>query len=146
VNEGGELTGNGAVTSRLSVALSIRQRVGQTFDNQNDPYITFDTVSRAPLAGNGFLIDTFSVNSSRAPFVLTPGLFYYFKFEAVVESYGSAGYIGPQVGTTLEFGGPLSAGTFQGFTCAFDYRTVPTPSCTSLLAMAGGLATRRRRN
>ena len=144
VNSGGETSGFGTVTTQLGYGLSIRQRVGAVFNNFNDPFVTNDIGARAPLVGNGFIIDSFTMNSTHAPFVLTPGLFYYFQMEAFVTSVGNSGYIGPQIGTTMEFGGPLSAGTFAGFTSAFDYRTVPTPGASSLLALGGLMAARRR--
>lgn len=79
------------------------------------------------------------------PYVLSPGVFYALQVQAVIDVHGPAGYVGPTITATTEYGGAFTSGLFEGFATGFNFVTVPAPSGAAVLAAGGLLAARRRR-
>lgn len=145
VNSGGSTSV--PAESYVGCSVAIRQFTSPLVVQPNiDPLVGALVAIRPVLTGNGFVIDSFTQDSLLAPYVLSAGQSYYFQIYVQVTETTPTPFNAPQYGYTLEFGGPLSAGSYSGFTASFDYRTVPTTSTTTAcLALATMFGRRRRR-
>lgn len=95
-------------------------------------------------SGNGFVVINENVATPSEPYVLGAGLTYYLLMRPNLHIGGVQGFVGPQVSTTLEFGGDLSSGTYDGFSLGFDWINVPSPTMASIFAVAASTSVFRR--
>lgn len=96
--------------------------------------------------GNGYNVVDESFTWGLLNPVLGAGLTYYLAINVdagISTFHGYNGYT--QLSTTLEFGGPATNGTYDGFDLGFYYVEVPAPGAGVLAGLAGLVAIRRRR-
>jgi hypothetical protein len=141
--------GNGDVAAPYASCYAefyLRQAVDPLYPNPATDPILFGQGQNRWQYGNGYNVVDESFNGAPLNRVLGAGLTYYLSIsiDSGISTFnGYGGYT--QLSTTLEFGGPYSTGTYDGFAFTMNYHEVPAPGAATLLAAVGIAALRRRR-